>query len=237
MNSIREARSPCGRALVTEPRSAAHPVLTIDIASQGHPGWHAAVTAHTPEEITLPLVDALARGLRENPEQVLGPTDPAAGYRRREPADGWSIAFDRPDAQLHSAPDRLACFAARTAQPTDTADPRTDPPGYWFIAGPGLSPDRWSVTLSAGAPPHLVDLLHDELSRPSPARRSVRTVPVHHLPYVTVRSIDEFQPARAAAVLRSIGLRTAETSTSIGSPAAPPSAPATGTTAAPAPRR
>ncbi|MGW2543756.1 hypothetical protein ACWC5I_23480, partial [Kitasatospora sp. NPDC001574] len=134
---------------------------------------------------------------------------PADAYRPRDPAPGWSLVFDRPDAELHSSPDGLGAFAARRALPTDTAGPRADPPGTYFIGGPGLSPHRWSVTLSTGAPPELVDLLHAEFTHPGPVRRSADTVPAHHLPYVTIRSIDEPSPARAAALLRSILPHTA----------------------------
>ncbi|MFD0259031.1 hypothetical protein ACFVH7_12255 [Kitasatospora indigofera] len=214
MNGIRESLSPCLRALVTEPHRTNDRVLSVDVASEGHPGWHAAVSAHTPEEITFTLLDALARGLREDPDQYLGVAHPTGRHRRRAPTDGWQVAFDSPEGRLYSSPDQLAVFATRTPRPTDTGDPRKDPPGFHLLAGPGLSPDRWSVTLSAGAPPYLVDLLHTELSHPSPARRSAGTLPVHHLPYVAIHSIDEFSPARAAAVLRSIGPRPAETAPS-----------------------
>ncbi|MFC9332133.1 hypothetical protein, partial [Kitasatospora sp. NPDC057015] len=212
MNGIREARSPCGQALVTDRRRGDDRVLSIDVFSAGHPRWHAAISAHTPEEISLTLVDAMARLLREHPDQALGPAEPAAAYRPREPAPGWSLAFDHPDVQLHSSPDGLAAFTTRRAHPTDTQGPRADPPGYYLIAGPGLSPHRWSVTLSTGAPPELLDLLHTEFTHPGPARRSANTIPVHHLPHVTIRSIDESSPARSAALLHSILQTTAEPS-------------------------
>ncbi|MGW2544718.1 hypothetical protein ACWC5I_28530 [Kitasatospora sp. NPDC001574] len=210
MNGVREARSPCGRALVSDPRRGDDRVLTIDVASAGQLRWRAAITAHTPEEISLTLVDTTARLLAEHPERAAGPVDPADAYRPRDPAPGWSLVFDHPDVEFHSSPDGLAAFAARRALPTDTAGPRADPPGTYLIGGPGLSPHRWSVTLSTGAPPELVDLLHTEFTHPGPVRRSANTVPAHHLPYVTIRSIDEPSPARAAALFRSIMPTTAK---------------------------
>ncbi|MFB7672672.1 hypothetical protein ACFC26_14805 [Kitasatospora purpeofusca] len=205
MNSVRQARSPCQRALVTERRRSDHHPLTIDVEAEDGRRWHAALTPRTPEEVTKTMTDALARALREDPDDALGPTGGPADLSRWTPAPGWSAVVHSSDAHVHRSPDGWAYFAARVADSADTGDPRSDNPGYHLVAGPALSPDRWSATLSLGAPPALVELLYAEVSHPSPARRSANHIPAHHLPYVTIRSIDQPSPIRTAALLRSIG--------------------------------
>ena len=179
-NNMRTARSPCGRAVVTDRSLRASNDLVVEVGDPSRrPLWQAVISRHTPQEFLAPLTETLARQLRDDPDAAFdyGLTL-AAPQTAWAPADGWTVEVDLPRGQLHAAPTGLYGFAALDAGCED------DHAGYWFFGGSGAH--QWLIRLSPAAPPDLVSQLYAEVADPAPVRRSQRDLPSSHLRHLTI---------------------------------------------------